>query len=169
MSHPIESTGLEIAVIGMTGRFPGAASVEEPLAEDPRRRGLCHGILRRRAAGAGVDPNLLRRQDFVKAAAVLADVDQFDAEFFGFSPREAELLDPQHRVFLECAWEALENAGYAGESYKGLIGVCAGTGRNGYLHQNVCTNPEFVRATGVVPDVSSTTRKTRSRSAPPIS
>ncbi|MFI5178624.1 MAG: SDR family oxidoreductase [Vicinamibacterales bacterium] len=149
MSQDNASTGFEIAVIGMAGRFPGAKSVEELWARVRDGVDCITTFSDADLAAAGVDPEHLRRPDYVKAGAVLSDIDLFDAEFFGFSPREAELLDPQQRLFLECAWEALENAGYAVESYAGLIGVCAGAGRNGYLQQNVYSNPELIAAAGV--------------------
>lgn len=76
---------------------------------------------------------------YVKARGVLADAEFFDASFFGFTPREAEITDPQHRLFLESAWSALENSGYNPESYAGTIGVYAGSGLSGYLF-NVYTN-----------------------------
>jgi len=82
---------------------------------------------------AGVNPELLSRPDYVKAAGVCPGTFLFDASFFGYTPREAELLDPQHRVFLECAWEALENAGYDPWTYPGRIGLFAGSGVTQYL------------------------------------
>ena len=126
-------TGLEIAIIGMAGRFPGARSVAEfwDLLRDGREAITQLGgeTLRQQ----GVDNALLNDPQYVKAGGVLADVDQFDAAFFGYSPREAELLDPQQRLFLECAWEAMETAGYDAEAYDGIIGVYGGAGMNGYL------------------------------------
>ncbi|MEB3357180.1 MAG: SDR family NAD(P)-dependent oxidoreductase [Synechococcales bacterium] len=127
------TTGLEIAIIGMAGRFPGAHSVDE-----------FWQILREgKEAIAPLDTSTLRQQEideasfndpqYVKVGGVLPDVDRFDAAFFGYSPREAILLDPQQRLFLECAWEALETAGYDTESYDGSIGVYGGAGMNGYL------------------------------------
>src|ERR1044071_3411453 len=116
-------TGLEIAIIGMAGRFPGARNVEEFW------QNLRDGVesvtffTDEELLSSGVDPGLLLNPNYVKASPVLEGADLFDAEFFGYSPREAEMIDPQHRVFLECAWEALENAGYNPEAYKGLIGV----------------------------------------------
>src|SRR6185503_19618700 len=95
----------------------------------------------------GLDADLLKNPRLVKAAGVLDDVDLFDASFFGFSPREAEITDPQQRLFLECAWEALENAGYDAERFEGLIGVYAGTSVNTYL-MNLYSNPELVSAIG---------------------
>jgi len=131
MAHP--TTGLEIAIIGMAGRFPGAGSVEEfwHILRDGKEAiaQLDADTLRQQ----GIDDVLLNDPQYVRAGGVLADVDQFDAAFFGYSPREAELLDPQQRLFLECAWEALETAGYDAESYSGSIGVYGGAGMNGYL------------------------------------
>ena len=72
---------------------------------------------------------LAGRPDYVKARSVVEDVDRFDAAFFGILPKEAELMDPQHRVFLECCWEALEDAGYDPQSVAGAIGVFAGCTR----------------------------------------
>jgi hypothetical protein len=69
----------------------------------------------------------------VKAGGILEDIENFDAHFFGFTPREAQMTDPQHRVFLECCWEALEHAGYSTDKYPGLIGLYGGAGANTYL------------------------------------
>ncbi|MEO0409257.1 MAG: type I polyketide synthase, partial [Cyanobacteria bacterium P01_A01_bin.135] len=127
------ATGLEIAIVGMAGRFPGARSVDEfwQLLQEGREAiaALDSEALRQQ----GVSPELLNDPQHVKAGGVLADVDRFDAAFFGYSPREAELLDPQQRLFLECAWEALETAGYDAQRYDGTVGVYGGAGMNGYL------------------------------------
>lgn len=77
---------------------------------------------------------LLDAPDFVPVGAPLEGSDTFDAGFFGYSPREAALIDPQQRIFLECAWHALEDAGYAPRGFPGAIGVYAAAGMNGYLH-----------------------------------
>ena len=102
----------DIAVVGMACRLPGARNLEEywRLLRDGReaRVELSDEHLR----ALGVPPSLLADPDYVKAAMLLEGIDQFDAGFFGFSPRDAALFDPQHRVFLECAWEALEHAGH---------------------------------------------------------
>ena len=127
------ATGLEIAIIGMAGRFPGARSVHEFW------HNLQHGVESitffsdEDLLSRGVDEQLLKDPHYVKAGGVLAEADHFDASFFGYSPREAERLDPQHRLFLECAWEALETAGYHPHHYRGLIGVYGSAGMNGYL------------------------------------
>jgi acyl transferase domain-containing protein len=82
---------------------------------------------------SGVPPALLRRSDYVRAAGVLDEVDRFDAGFFGYTPREAQLLDPQQRLFLERSWEALERAGHDPARASALIGVFAGMGASSYL------------------------------------
>src|SRR5277367_1610837 len=131
-----------IAVIGLAGRWPGA--------RDPGEfwRNLVAGVesisrLRDHELEAG-DAALWAHPDFVKARAVLADADLFDAEFWGMYPKEAEITDPQHRVFMECAWEALEDAGYDSPSYAGSIGVYAGCSMNTYFVRNLCSDREFV-------------------------
>src|SRR5207247_3052526 len=86
--------------------------------------------------------------DFVKARAILEDADLFDAAFFGLNLREAEIMDPQHRLFLECAWEALENAACVPETYPGLIGVFAGSAFSTYAAHNLYTHPELVESLG---------------------
>jgi acyl transferase domain-containing protein len=123
---------LDIAVIGMSGRFPGAPDVETFW------RNLCAGVEsvqaleRHRLLESGVDGALLDGGNYVAARAVLADIDRFDAAFFGYGPGEAASLDPQHRLFLECAWEAFEDAGLDPER-AGSVGVYAGSSANGYL------------------------------------
>lgn len=122
-----------VAIIGMSGRFPGADTVEQFW------QNLCSGInsiqlLSPEALqAAGADPDLIQHPNYVNAHASLDDIAGFDAAFFGYSPREAELIDPQHRVFLECAWSALEQAGYDPSRYPGAIGLYAGAALNSYL------------------------------------
>ncbi|HEX3682333.1 MAG TPA: SDR family NAD(P)-dependent oxidoreductase [Bryobacteraceae bacterium] len=123
----------DIAVVGMSGRFPGACSISEFW------RNLRDGIesirfhSREELVQTGLSPELLEHPNLVPASSDLADIDLFDAAFFGYSPAEAVLIDPQQRLFLECAWEALEDAGYNPHTYDGLIGVFAGSGINSYL------------------------------------
>src|SRR5229473_531382 len=122
--------GLEIAIIGMVGRFPGAKNIDEFW------QNLQHGVesvsffSEEELKSSGVASTLLNDHHYVKAGAILNDIELFDAAFFGVNPREAEVMDPQHRVFLECAWEALESAGYDSERYDGAIGVFAGISLN---------------------------------------
>ncbi|MFD7660273.1 SDR family NAD(P)-dependent oxidoreductase [Actinosynnema sp. NPDC059797] len=127
--------GTAIAVIGMAGRFPGAPDVARLW------RNVLDGVesIRRltddELDAAGVDPVLRADPRYVRVAAPVDGVEEFDAAFFGYSPREAELADPQHRLFLECCWEALEVAGYASARYDGLIGVFGGASISTYWHR----------------------------------
>ena len=84
--------------------------------------------------------------NYIKARAILENIESFDASFFGFSPREAAILDPQQRLFLECAWEALEIAGYNSETYNGHIGVYAGAHISTYLLNNLYTNHDLTES-----------------------
>src|SRR5262249_8910628 len=88
-------------------------------------------------ASFGISPAIYRGPDFVKAAPILEAIDEFDAEFFGYSPREARLMDPQHRLFLECAWSALECAGYPPDNCPSLTGIYAGSSLSSYLLYNI--------------------------------
>jgi acyl transferase domain-containing protein len=135
--------GIDIAVIGVGCRFPGARNAEE-FWENLRAGVESISLFTdEELLAAGVRPEELRRPDYVKASAVLRDVDQFDASFFGLSPRDAELLDPQQRLFMECAWEALESAGYQPDNCGASVGVYAGVGINTYLLNNILANPEL--------------------------
>ncbi len=135
----------EIAIIGMTGRFPGAPTI------DAFWENLRNGVesvsffTEEELIAAGCDPRLVREPAYVKARPILPqeDVEKFDALFFGYSPREAELTDPQHRLFLESAWEALEVAGYNPAGYDGLIGVFGGSNISTYM-MSMLGNPEAV-------------------------
>jgi acyl transferase domain-containing protein len=139
----------DIAVVGMACRLPGARNLEEfwrlLLEGREARVELSDEYLR----GLGVPASMLADPDYVKAAMLLDGIDQFDAGFFGFSPRDAALFDPQHRVFLECAWEALEHAGHVPERFPGRVGVFAGCGMDTYLLHNILTNPDLVRRIGM--------------------
>jgi acyl transferase domain-containing protein len=128
-SNPPTLNGSEIAVIGMAARLPGARNIDEFW------RNLRDGVeavqfyTDDQLRAAGVEEALLRHPDYVRAGAPLQDIDGFDAAFFGFSPREATIMDPQHRHFLEVAWEALEHAGYDPSRYDGSIGLYGGSRR----------------------------------------
>lgn len=134
--------GAEIAVLAMSCRFPGAASPGvTSLAEYWENIAAGRETITRfsdeELVEAGVDRDLLGRANYVKANGVLAGIDQFDAAFFDFAKGEAELLDPQHRLFLEVAWQALEEAGYDAEKTDALIGVYAGVSMSTYLLNNL--------------------------------
>jgi len=124
------TTGLEIAVIGMSGRFPGARNINE--FWDNLKNGVesISFFSDEELTAQGVDPQLLKNPNYIKAKGSITGEEYFDASFFGYTPREASILDPQARFFIECAWEALEDSGYDPGSYTGLIGVFAGAAEN---------------------------------------
>jgi acyl transferase domain-containing protein len=126
-----------IAVIGMAGRFPGAADLE---AFWRNLRDGVEGIRffsEEELLAAGVDPALLGDPRYVRAAGTLERAEWFDAGFFGFTPREAEIMDPQHRLFLETTWAALEHAGYVPDTFEGVIGLFGGMSLGTYLHWSI--------------------------------
>jgi phthiocerol/phenolphthiocerol synthesis type-I polyketide synthase E len=141
-------TGLEIAIIGMVGRFPQARNVDEFWSKVRDGVSSITTLSDQELAASGVAADELYNPNYVKAKGVLEDIELFDASFFDYSPRDAAIMDPQHRHFLECAYEALENAGYDPDRYDGLIGVFAGTSMNSYLLANLCTNPELIASIG---------------------
>src|SRR5687767_10477263 len=113
----------DVAVVGMSGRFPAARNVDEFWTNLRGGRECISRFTAEEIASAGIDPAALGYPGYVNAGGVIEDVELFDAAFFGFNAREAEITDPQQRLFLECAWEALEQAGYDPGRYQGLIGV----------------------------------------------
>ena len=123
----------DIAIIGMAGRFPGAKNIQELWENLYSGKETVTFFSDEELLDAGIEPDLLDNPDYVKAAPILDDPEFFDASFFGYSPREAKLMDPQHRLFLESAWEAMENAGYDSNRYPNPIAVFAGTSINTYL------------------------------------
>jgi acyl transferase domain-containing protein len=130
---------LGIAIVGMAGRFPGADTVAQFWEN------LKNGIESvTRFSDTELDdsfgPAIRRAANFVKARPILQGIENFDAAFFGMYAKEAELTDPQHRVFLECCWEALESAGYDPAVYEGPIGVFAGSSPNTYFLNNICAD-----------------------------
>jgi acyl transferase domain-containing protein/acyl carrier protein len=137
-----------IAIIGMAGRFPQAKNVSQFWEKLCAGTELVTFFTDDELRAGGATEEMLKDPAFVKAGGVMDDIDLFDAAFFGYSPREAEILDPQHRNFLECAWEALENAGYDPDRSTALTGVFAGNSFNGYLLRNICSNPAIVDAMG---------------------
>jgi acyl transferase domain-containing protein len=150
MTIPTASTstnGSEIAIIGLSGRFPGAKNIDEFWNNLQNGIESISFFSDEELLEAGIDEELLRDQNYVKAHGVLEDAELFDASFFGFNPREAEITDPQHRIFLECAWEALENAGYKSGIEKCPIGVFAGCDLNSYL-LNVYSNQKAISVDG---------------------
>ena len=145
-----------VAILATAGRFPGARSVEEFW------RNLVDGVESIRdfgddeLAARGVSPAAFSAPGYVKAAGLLEDADLFDAEFFGISPYDARLMCPQHRIFLECGWEALERAGYDPFRYDGRIGVFSGSNPSTYLLVNLQSHPGLVESIGHLATVVAT-------------
>ena len=144
------SNDMAIALIGMSGRFQVRETSKEFWQNVITGMKSIRSFSDEELLAAGVDPALLTQPNYVKAGAVLEDADKFDAPFFKFSPREAEITDPQHRVFSECAWEALEDAGYDPETYQDLIGVFAGSAFSTYLLHNLLPNSEVMDIVGYI-------------------
>ncbi len=141
-------TGREIAVIGMSCRFPGARNVKEFWKNLRAGVESVRQLSEEELLAAGEDPQRIRDPHYVRAASLLEDVDLFDAAFFGYNAREAEIMDPQQRLFLEHAWEALEDSGYSPSQYEGLIGVYAGVAWNTYLLSNLSTHLDLFEGSG---------------------
>jgi acyl transferase domain-containing protein len=122
----INETGLEIAVIGMVGRFPGARNLEEFWENIKSGVESVSHFSRQDLLEYGVEPGLLDNPNYIKAKGVLEGLELFDARFFGYSPQDAQKMDPQIRILHECTWHVLEDAGYDPETYDGLIGLYVG-------------------------------------------
>ena len=137
-----------IAIVGLAGRFPGSADVDELWSNLRAGRECIRFFSDEELTAAGVPPHVLARPSYVKARGVLDGVDLFDAPFFDVPPREAEMMDPQHRLFLESAFHALESAGYDPARYPGAIGVYAGVSANMYVLRNVLASPGALQAGG---------------------
>lgn len=138
-----------LAVIGMAGRFPGARNLEE-FWHNLRNGVESVSFFSEQELGVlGVDLALLKNPNYVKAGVLLEDKELFDAAFFGYPPREAEIIDPQQRLFLECAWEALESAGYNCQTYEDRISVYGGASINSYLLFNLISNSDLIKLVGV--------------------
>jgi phthiocerol/phenolphthiocerol synthesis type-I polyketide synthase E len=136
-----------IAIVGMAGRFPGARNLDELWARIAEKADCIRDLNEEELRAAGLDPSVLP-PNYVRCSAPIDGIEMFDAAFFGYSPREAEILDPQSRVFLECAWEALESAGLSGEPEPGWIGVFAGVGLPTYYLSHLLTRPELAASLG---------------------
>jgi acyl transferase domain-containing protein/acyl carrier protein len=140
--------GPDVAIVGMAGRFPGADTLEEFWALLRDGREGISDFTDDELRADGVSPALLADPAYVRRGGVLRDVAGFDAAFFGYAPREAEAMEPAHRIFLECAWEALEHAGCDPARYPGAVGIYAGAGEASYTQTHVLARPEVVAALG---------------------
>jgi acyl transferase domain-containing protein/thioesterase domain-containing protein/acyl carrier protein len=132
----------------MAGRFPGARDVQAFWTNLRDGVESIHFFTEEALLAAGESPGRLREPSYVRACGRLDDIDKFDAAFFGLSPRDAAVFDPQHRLFLECAWEAFENAGYVGERVAGPVGVFACSGASEYMMYNLVCNRSLMDSVG---------------------
>jgi acyl transferase domain-containing protein/acyl carrier protein len=139
--------GKYVAIVGMSGRFPGAESIHRFWENLSAGVESISRFSAEELAAENIDPGVLENPDFVPAGCLIENVDLFDAAFFGYSPREAESLDPQQRLFLESAWHSLEDAGYDPDTFDGSIGVYAGCSMSTYLHY-LQSNPAFMALLG---------------------
>ncbi|WP_406369678.1 acyltransferase domain-containing protein [Streptomyces sp. NBC_00647] len=137
-----------VAVIGLAGRFPGSDSVDQMWSNLLAGEESLTRFSTEQLIAAGVPADEYKDPDYVPVRGILSDVDLFDAAFFGYSAREAQLTDPQQRLLLECAWHALDAAGYGG--FEGRGGVFAGTGMNSYLLHHLLADPHGPKDTDLL-------------------
>ncbi len=139
----------DIAIVGMAIRVPGASTPEQYWANLTAGIEATHTYTDEELIAKGVSQSTLSDPNYVKAGITLQDMDAFDPEFFGFSQKEAAILDPQHRQFYEVCWEALERAGHPPEAFDGAVGLFAGCGMGAYFAFNLLSNPELVDSVGL--------------------
>ena len=137
-----------IAIVGMSGRFPGAPTLRQFWQNLRNGVESLDEFSDAELTAAGVNAAIQALPGWVPRGTVLEDADHFDASFFGYSPREAQIIDPQQRVFLECAWEALEDAGYAGEPEGRTVGIYAGSSLNSYVLSQLLPNRDLLASVG---------------------
>ena len=133
MNHERRIPGNAIAIVGMAGRFPGARDVGEYWANVSAGVRCLEDFSEAELLARGVGATRLGQANYVRTGTRIEGFDRFDAGFFGYTPREAEIMDPQHRLFLETAWEALERGGFDPDGDNGTVGVFAGAGTPTYL------------------------------------
>lgn len=137
-----------IAIIGMSARFPGAHNVDEFWSNVRDGVESLDRLSEDELLAKGVPESLIKNPNYIPVSGSLPEVEMFDAGYFGFSPKDAAITDPQHRHFLECAVEAFESAGHSTHRFDGSIGVFAGCGMNSYFVNNLLTNPDMMRSVG---------------------
>ena len=143
-----QGSNRDVAVIGMAGRFPGANTVEM-LWEVLKQERETIRFFSSEELDSSISESKRNDLTYIKAKGIIENADQFDASFFNLAPRLAELMDPQQRIFLEIAWEVLEQTGYLPNRYDGDIGVYAGSGYNTYFLHNVLPNKWLIDQTGI--------------------
>jgi acyl transferase domain-containing protein/acyl carrier protein len=149
MSEQEKQDGVaDIAIVGMAGRFPASRDVHELWRNVQGGVEMVRFFSDEELLEAGVEPAVFNDPNYVRAHGYMEGIDQFDAGFFEINPREAEVTDPQIRLFLETCWEALEDAAIDPDRYPGAIGVFAGASNNAYVFDNLITNPKVIEAVG---------------------
>ncbi len=135
-----------IAIIGMAVRLPGAKNITEFWDNLKAGRDVSKVFTNEELIAAGVSPEIFNDPDYVRRGMPLENADCFDATFFGYHPKEAALMDPQHRIYLQTAYAALQDAGIDPENHEQRIGVFGGIARNTYLVNNVITHPNYFKS-----------------------
>ncbi len=149
MSEQEDFGGYGIAIVGMATRVPGASNPDEYWQNLRSGTESVQFYSDEELIERGVRHEQLKNPHYVKAGAPLDKMEYFDPDFFGFSPKEAGIIDPQHRQFYECCWEALERSGHVPSRFDGAIGVFAGCGMGAYFAQNLLTNPDLLDSVGL--------------------
>lgn len=139
----------DIAIVGMAVHLPGADNIQQFWSNLADGVESIQKLSEKELLRAGEPLHRIKNPNYVPSAAKLDKFEMFDGDFFGLSPKESAIMDPQHRQFLECSWEAMENAGHPPESIDGPVGVYAGCGMGSYFYFNICSNPDLVEDTGM--------------------
>ncbi|NQZ09207.1 MAG: amino acid adenylation domain-containing protein, partial [Algicola sp.] len=147
-SRPKQDVTEDIAIVGMAGRFPGAADVDQFWQNIRDGVSGIYQYSDEELLEQGVDAAMLKHPDYVKAGGYLEGCEFFDHTFFGYSPFEAQLIDPQQRMFLETAWKGIEHAGFDVQRMDNSVGVFGGMGNHSYLQRYLMTNPEVLARQG---------------------
>jgi len=148
-NHEIEFEDTDIAIVGMAARLPGANNVDDFWYNLKNSIESYTEFTDEELLERGVAQSTIDNPNYQKMGRPMDNMEMFDAALFGFSPKDASIMDPQHRHFLEVSWEALEHAGYDPRQYKGAIGVFGGSGHNAYMPYNLFTNPDLMKSLGL--------------------
>lgn len=149
MSDEYEVFETDIAIVGMAARLPGARNTQDYWSNLIGGVESVRSYTEEELLAAGETEERLRQKNYVRSAGPIPDMELFDGDFFGFSPKDSAIMDPQQRHFLEVCWEALENAAHPPEKFDGPIGMFAGCGMSSYLYFNLCSRPDLVRDVGL--------------------
>ncbi len=147
-----------IAIIGLSGRFPGARNIDEYWKIISQGVETISRYSREELEAKGVSSELLDNPNYVYANGVIDGADEFDSSFFGFTPKEADYMDPQQRVFLETCYKAMENAGYASDELGTSVGVFGGSGPNNYLLKNLIKKPSELKSLGELQTITNNSK-----------